>query len=129
MKKRDKIIYWITTGLVSVGMLLSAGMYLTRNANLMDSFSAIGIPLYLVPLLGIAKLLGAVALVVPSWSILKEWAYAGFTIMFVGAAWVHVATGTSPLAPLLFLILLGTSYVFRWRLTANQSTSFEGSHG
>jgi DoxX-like family len=114
--KRDKIIYWITTGLISAGMLMSAGMYLSRNAELMENFKALSIPLYFVTMLGAAKLLGAITLVAPVWSKLKEWAYAGFAFVFLGAAWTHFATGTSAVAPLLFLALLGVSYFFRLRI-------------
>ena len=114
--KRDKIIYWITTGLVAAGMLLSAVMYLSRNTELMESFKSLGIPLYFVALLGVAKGLGAVVLIAPLSDKLKEWAYAGFAFVFIGAAWTHLATGTPWIAPLLFLALLAASYFFRLRL-------------
>jgi len=116
--KRDKIIYWITTGLVAAGMLFSAGMYLTSNPELIQGFTALGIPLFLVSLLGIAKLLGAIALVAPGPKEIKEWAYAGFTFTFIGAVWTHIATGTPWIAPLVFLLLLAVSYLFRLRLRA-----------
>ena len=114
--KRDKIIYWITTGLVAAGMLLSAGMYLSRNPELMKNFNALGIPLFMVSLLGIAKLLGAITLVTPVGRELKEWAYAGFAFTIIGAVWTHLATGTPWIAPFLFLILLAVSYAFRMRI-------------
>ena len=114
--KRDKIIYWVATGLVAAGMLLSAGMYLTQNPELIGGFTALGIPLYFVLLLGIAKLLGAIVLVAPVWSDMKEWAYAGFSFMFIGATWVHIATSTPWVTPLVFLGLLAVSYIFRKRL-------------
>ena len=63
--KRDKIIYWIATGLISAAMLLSAFLYLSRSEELMKSFAAIGLPLYMVMLLGTAKLIGAVLLLAP----------------------------------------------------------------
>jgi len=114
--KRDKIIYWVATGLVATGMLLSSGMYLSQNPELMENFKLLGIPFFLVMLLGVAKLLGAVTLVSPLPNRLKEWAYAGFTFTFIGALWTHVATGTPWVAPLGFLILLAVSYVFRLRI-------------
>jgi hypothetical protein len=114
--KKDKIIYWITTGLVTVGMLLSAVMYLSRNDMIVKNFSAIGIPLYVVTFLGVAILLGSIALVSPLWEKLKEWAYAGFAFIFIGAAYVHVATNISMIPPLMFLALLVTSYIFRMRI-------------
>ena len=114
--KRDKIIYWITTGMVAAGMLLSAGMYLTRNPELILSFTTLGIPLFLVSLLGVAKLLGAIALVAPAPNEIKEWAYAGFGFTFIGAIWTHVATDTPWIAPVVFLVLLVVSYLFRLRI-------------
>ncbi|HRI78770.1 MAG TPA: DoxX family protein [Cyclobacteriaceae bacterium] len=118
--KRDKIIYWIATGLVSAGMLMSAGMYLTKNPELMQTFRSVGYPDFFVPLLGTAKLLGAVILVIPVWNNLKEWAYAGFGFTFIGAIWTHVATSTPWIAPLVFLIILSVSYWFRTKLRTTQ---------
>ena len=112
--KRDKIIYWIATGLVSAGMLLSAVMYLSRNPELMGNFKSLGIPIYLVTLLGVAKLTGAIALLAPVGKGLKEWAYAGFTFTFCGALWTHLATGTPWVAPLIFIAVLAVSYFF-WK--------------
>jgi uncharacterized membrane protein YphA (DoxX/SURF4 family) len=110
--KTDKIIYWIATGLVSAGMLLSAFMYLSRNEDLLKSFEAIGLPVYIVMLLGVAKLIGAVLLLAPVASRFKEWAYAGFLFTFGGAVWVHAATATPWIAPLVFLAVLSVSYVY-----------------
>jgi hypothetical protein len=119
--KRDKIIYWIATGLVAAGMLLSAVLYLSRNPELMESFKSLGIPLFLVSLLGVAKLLGAITLLAPVPNGLKEWAYAGFCFTFTGAVWTHVATGTPWIAPFLFLALLVISYLFRMRMSGKVS--------
>jgi len=114
--KRDKIVYWITTGLVAAMMFFSAYMYLTKNPELVSGFKALGFPLYFVTILGVAKLLGAIVLVAPAGRILKEWAYAGFIFIFIGAAWVHVVTGTPFLMPVIFLAILGVSYLFWTRL-------------
>ena len=114
--RRDKIIYWATTGLVVTGMVLSGGMYLTGNPGLMNNFASLGIPLFFVSLLGVAKLLGAIVLVAPVPKVAKEWAYAGFSFTFIGALWTHIATGTPWIAPLIFLSLLAISYVFRLRM-------------
>jgi uncharacterized membrane protein len=115
--KRDKIIYWVSTGLIAAGMLLSAFMYLTQNPELMANFNALHFPVYFVTILGVAKLLGAIALLVPLWSRVKEWAYAGFVFTFVGAIWTHLATGTPWIAPLVFLGVLSVSYYFWIRIS------------
>lgn len=124
--KRDKILYWATTGLVSLGFLMSSMMYLTRNPELMKSFDSIGMPLYFVAILGAAKLLGAIAIINPWWDKLKEWAYAGFTFTLIGATWIHLATGTPFVAPLFFLLVLGLSYYFRYRMKMVQITPAYG---
>jgi hypothetical protein len=82
----------------------------------MESFTSLGLPLFLVSLLGVAKLLGAIALVAPAPKELKEWAYAGFAFTFIGAVWTHIATGTPWIAPVVFLVLLAASYMFKLRL-------------
>jgi len=116
MKKRDKVLYWIATGLLSAGMLMSAAMYLSQNPELMKNFHDAGYPDYFVMLLGAAKLLGAIALVAPFWDKVKEWAYAGFAFTFIGAVWTHLATNTPWVAPFIALIILSASYWFRYRI-------------
>jgi uncharacterized membrane protein YphA (DoxX/SURF4 family) len=114
--RRDKIIYWTVTGLLAVGMMMSAFMYLTKNAQVTQSFKYAGYPGYFVTLLGIAKLLGSIALLVPVWNKLKEWAYAGFAFTFIGAIWTHVATSTPWLPPFIALIFLSVSYWYNIRM-------------
>ena len=110
--KKNKILYWTFTGLVSAGFLLSSYMYLTKNPQLLANFKTIGFPEYFVTMLGTAKLLGALAIINPWFPKLKEWAYAGYTFTLIGAVWCHVATGTPFIAPLIFLVLVAVSYWF-----------------
>lgn len=119
--KRDKIIYWIATGLISVAMLFSAFLYLTKSDELIKGFESIGLPLHLVTLLGVAKLIGAVLLLAPVAARFKEWTYAGFLFMFGGAAWIHAATATPWIAPILFLVVLLVSYVY-WNKVRSVTT-------
>jgi hypothetical protein len=116
--KTNKIIYWSLTGLVSLGFFMSSFMYLGKNPELMNAFKQSGFPAFFVTILGLAKFLGALALVNPWFPKLKEWAYAGFTFVLIGAIWTHVATQTPFVAPLLFLVLLGGSYFFFNRLNS-----------
>jgi uncharacterized membrane protein YphA (DoxX/SURF4 family) len=108
--KKNKIIYWSSTGLVSLGFLMSSFMYLGKNPELVGNFAKIGFPVLFITILGVAKLLGSLALINPWFPTLKEWAYAGFTFTLIGAVWVHIETRTSFVAPLIFLLLLGVSY-------------------
>jgi hypothetical protein len=110
--KRDKIIYWVATGLLAAGMGMSAFMYLTKDPELIGAFQTLGFPLYFVSILGVAKLLGAIVLLAPAGTTLKEWAYAGFIFTFIGAIWTHIETSTPFVGPLVFLVVLGVSYFF-----------------
>lgn len=116
--KRDKIIYWTSTGIVSAMMILSSFMYLSKNPDLINNFKSIGFPLHFVMFLGTAKLLGSIALLVPGFEKIKEWAYAGFAFTFIGAVYTHLVTGTPFVIPLVVLIILGISYLFSKRLSA-----------
>jgi hypothetical protein len=114
--KKDKIIYWSFTGLVSLGFLMASFMYLSKNPELMNGFKQMGFPEFFVTILGTAKLLGALAIINPWFSKLKEWAYAGFTFVLLGAVWIHVATGTPFVAPLVNLALVAVSYIYYLRV-------------
>ncbi|HWZ22609.1 MAG TPA: DoxX family protein [Cytophagaceae bacterium] len=118
--KKDKIIYWIATGLVSLAMLMSAFIYFSGNPQVSEGLKLIGFPGYMVPFLGLAKLLAAIVLVIPNFEKIKEWAYAGLAYIFIGAAWSHISTSTPFVGPLVLLVILGISYWFRGRLAATQ---------
>lgn len=114
--KKNKIIYWSLTALVSLGFLISSFMYLSGNPELLNGFKQLGFPPFFIPILGLAKLLGGLAIINPWWPKLREWAYAGFTFTLIGAVWVHVATGTPFISPLVFFILLATSYYYNRKI-------------
>ena len=118
------IAYWVTTGLVAAMSLFAAFSYLTGNSQAVEGFTHVGYPQQLRVLLGIAKLLGAIALVVPGLPKLKEWAYAGFTFAWIAASVAHYLAKDGPKAfmPVILLVLLAVSYVTRpasrvWRPT------------
>jgi uncharacterized membrane protein YphA (DoxX/SURF4 family) len=114
--KKDKIIYWTATGSLATGMVMSSVMYLGKSEEMVANFTSIGYPVFILGILGVAKLLGGIALVAPAPARLKEWAYAGFTFVFFGAAWTHVATGTPWIAPVIALVILTVSYIFYLRI-------------
>jgi hypothetical protein len=122
----DTRIYWISTGLLALGMV-GAGVQELRHApDLVEAAAALGYPEYLLTILGIAKLLGAPVLIAPQFRVLKEWAYAGFTFDFSGALISHVTVG-DPLevvAPsAVCLVILSISYFFYRRWDASRSGS------
>lgn len=90
--KKTKIIYWIITGLFLAFMLFSGISEIFMRDG--DKFLvAMKLPGYLDPFLGVAKILGVIAILLPGMSRLKEWAYAGFVIDMVGATYCMIASG------------------------------------
>ena len=110
--KKSPLVYWTSTGLISLLMGISAVSYLLRVPHFVDATRELGYPLYFMAILGTAKVLGVAALLWPGWPRLKEWAYAGFTFNLVGATWSHLATGQLDHAALsaAWLAVLLTSY-------------------
>lgn len=116
MTKRNKIIYWASTGLLAFGMLSQAFAQTLHTKGYVDILGHLGFPTYLLTILGIWKALGVVALLVPRFPLLKEWAYAGFFFAMSGALFSHIAVGDSVIAmvpALVLLILIGASWYFR----------------
>jgi hypothetical protein len=110
-----RVTYWATTALLAGLALLAAFTYLTAAPAAVTGFAHVGYPPHLRVMLGLAKLLGAIALVVPGFPKLKEWAYAGFTFAWIAASVAHYTAGDGATAafPLVLLILLGISYATR----------------
>ncbi|RLJ77602.1 DoxX family protein [Pedobacter alluvionis] len=110
--KTIKIIYWISTALVSLMMTFSAYSYLT-NETIKQAFHHLGFPDYFRVELAIAKILGAVLLLLPIKGQWKEWVYAGFAFTFVSAFIAHTASGdpiNNRVGPIVFLVVLLLSY-------------------
>ncbi len=109
------VTYWISTGLLVAMSLFAALAYLSGSQQAVEGFAHVGYPQQLRVLLGIAKLLGAITLIVPGWPKLKEWAYAGFTFAWIAAFFAHYLAKDGPRAftPLVLLVLLFVSYVSR----------------
>ena len=110
-----KITYWVSTGLIAVMSLLAAFSYLSGSPQAVEGFARAGYPQQLRVILGIAKPLGAIALLVPGVPKLKEWAYAGFTFAWICAVIAHYLAndGAKTFAPVILLALLAVSYVTR----------------
>lgn len=119
MKKRNKIIYWVSTIWLALGMLsVGAGQVFKMQAGQggVDMITHLGYPVYFLVIIGIWKILGVIAVLIPKFPLLKEWAYAGFFFVMSGAAFSHVASGdpaASTLPSLLLLVLTVVSWHFR----------------
>lgn len=119
MKKRDKIIYWIATGWLALGMVSTGMGQLVRmkaGTGGVDWITHLGYPVYLLTILGVWKILGVLAVLIPKFPLLKEWAYAGFFFVMSGAIFSHIAVGDgfSEIWPAsLLLALTVISWYFR----------------
>ena len=116
MSKTNKIIYWIATLWLSLGMVSTGIVQLIKLQEEVDMITRLGYPLYFLTLLGIWKLLGVVAILVPKYPLLKEWAYAGFFFSMSGAVYSHIAVSdpwSELFGPTLLLVLTVVSWYFR----------------
>ncbi len=115
MTKRNKIIYWIATIWLALGMLSSGIVQVFKVKTEVDFITHLGYPVYFITIIGIWKILGVVALLIPDFLLLKEWTYAGFFFAMSGAAFSHIASNSmNEIFPsLLLLILIVISWYFR----------------
>ncbi|TXI97444.1 MAG: DoxX family protein [Chryseobacterium cucumeris] len=115
-QKRTKIIYWIFTLWMALGMVSTAIVQLMKNKDELANFTNLGYPSYLMTIIGVWKILGVMAILIPKRLILKEWAYAGFFFVMSGAVISHLIVGdtvgrTFPAVLLLVLVII--SWYFR----------------
>ncbi|GAB3931516.1 DoxX family protein [Larkinella terrae] len=116
MAKRNKIIYWVATLWLSLGMVSTGIVQLIKMKEEVDLFTRLGYPIYLLTLLGVWKILGVIAVLLPKFPLLKEWAYAGFFFIMSGAVFSHVINGDDAkenFGPVLLLVLTAVSWYFR----------------
>lgn len=123
MTKRNKIIYWTSTVWLALGMVSTGTVQLFKMKAEgavappgVYGITYLGYPVYFLTILGAWKILGAVALLIPKFPLLKEWAYAGFFFVMSGAVFSHIAMGDpmNEIFPsLLLLILTVISWYFR----------------
>jgi len=102
--KSTKIIYWVLTGVFALFMVFSAVEELRQTPDGLKFIINLGYPAYLSPFLGVTKLLGVIAILVPGFPRLKEWAYAGFVIDLVGATYSMIATNV-PVSGWIFMFV------------------------
>jgi hypothetical protein len=115
MNKRI-MAYWTATGSFCLLFAFAGTANLLRVEMQREAIEALGYPIYLMTILGVAKLLGVIALLAPGLPLLKEWAYAGFAFDMLGASASHAFVGDpipSVFVPLVVMGLGGVSYAFR----------------
>src|SRR6188474_3666225 len=121
--KTRKIIYWIATIWLALGMVSTGMVQLTKQVAEgavappgVWGITKLGYPIYFLTILGVWKILGSIAVLVPKFPLLKEWAYAGFFFIMSGAIFSHIAVGSSInefIPSLLLLTLTCVSWYFR----------------
>jgi uncharacterized membrane protein YphA (DoxX/SURF4 family) len=116
MTKRNKIIYWIATIWLSLGMTATGIVQLIKMKEETDKMAFLGYPIYFLTILAIWKFLGVIMVLLPKFPLLKEWAYAGFFFAMSGAVFSHFASGSAPkefFGPILLIVLTIVSWYFR----------------
>src|SRR5882762_8480565 len=115
MKGRN-IAYWITTGLTAAAFAFGGIVDIGRGPQVVEGMKHLGYPLYFAVILGVWKVLGAVAIVAPRLPLLKEWAYAGMFFDLTGAAASHAFSGDGAaniITPLVVLVFVVASWALR----------------
>ena len=117
MQKRNKIIYWVATALLAIGIFSSALQQLFKTDAMVEIIKPLGYPIYFMYILGVWKILGVIAILIPQFKLLKEWAYAGFFFVMTGALISHIAVGDfgvkAILGPLFQTVFIILSWYFR----------------
>ncbi|MCD1258585.1 DoxX family protein [Paenibacillus athensensis] len=112
--KKVTVWYWICTVLLVALMGFGSIPDLFSSAAAVELFQQLGYPSYLLPFLGAAKLLGLIAILIPGFPRVKEWAYAGLTFDLAGAAYSTVASGADLSGAVVFVLgfaIIAGSYV------------------
>lgn len=115
-KKSHRIIYWIATVWLALGMLSGGIIQLIRLDEEVEMMDWLGYPEYFLTILGTWKILGVIAILIPKFPLLKEWAYAGFFFAMSGALFSHIACrdeAQTVFGPILLLVLTVVSWYFR----------------
>jgi hypothetical protein len=108
--KKIKIAYWIVNILFGGFMLFSAIPDILSSPDAVTFMTQLGYPLYFIPFIGVAKVLGVAAMFIPGFPRVTEWAYAGLMFDLVGAGYsVYCIGGAAGAAPMLIFIALGAA--------------------
>jgi hypothetical protein len=116
MEKRKLIWYWIITGLLSLCIFFGGLAQTLQLKQTIDGFKPLGYPVYFISLIGIWKMLGVIAILIPGFKLLKEWAYAGIFFTMTGAVISHIASNdikAQIIAPFVLAIFTVLSWYLR----------------
>lgn len=108
--KKTNIYFWVITGLFSAFMLFSAIPDILVSSDAVKFITGLGYPKYIIPFLGVAKLLGVIAILIPGFPTIKEWAYAGLFFDLAGATYSALAVGG--FQPQILVMILPLAFLF-----------------
>jgi hypothetical protein len=112
-----KIIYWVLTVLFGLAMLADAYGGISKQEAGQEVMRHLGYPIYIMVITGVFKLFGAIAILQNKFIIIKEWAFAGFAINFIGAfaSRAFVGDGGSLLIPPVVMLLIMFILYYFWK--------------
>ncbi|HLP79508.1 MAG TPA: DoxX family protein [Acidobacteriota bacterium] len=113
MANAKSIIYWISTLWLALGMFSTGIVQVLQTKTEVDFVVALGYPAYVLIILGVWKLLSVVAILIPKFPLVKEWAYAGIFFTMTGAIFSHLAV-KDPLTAILPGLLLTVLTIVSW---------------
>ena len=121
--RRNTVLFWVFTGLFCAFMLTSTIPNILSTSDWVEIFRQLGYPTYMLPFIGVAKLMGIMALIIPGYPRIKEWAYAGLFFDLTGAVYSGLAVGGFDPRMLIMLVPFGTgalSYIYYHKRLPNQ---------
>ncbi|SMC80232.1 DoxX family protein [Moheibacter sediminis] len=127
MRKKNKIIYWVVTIFLSIGMLAGGVQQILQIGGYNEIVTKLGYPLYLLSIIGTWKILGVVIILIPKFPLYKEWAYAGFFFVMSGATISHLIVGQAFSEALPSLILLTVTVLSWYFRPADRKINFNKS--
>jgi uncharacterized membrane protein YphA (DoxX/SURF4 family) len=116
MTERNRIIYWVATIWLALGMVSTGIVQIIQMEEAANKMKALGYPMYFITIIGVWKILGSIVVLLPKLPLVKEWAYAGFFFVMSGAIFTHLVVGdnvTEFFGPALLLVLTVISWYFR----------------
>ena len=123
-ERNRAIAYWVATALLVFELVLGGVWDVLRVPHVRAVMERLGYPTYFVVILGVWKLLGAVALAIPRFPRLKEWAYAGMVFNLTGALVSHVASGDIEVGPMVYLVVMTGVTAASWSLRPASRRNF-----
>ena len=116
MEKKKLVWYWIITVLLSFCIFFGGLAQAMQAKGVVQGFKPLGYPTYFISIIGVWKVLGIIAILIPKFPLLKEWAYAGIFFAMTGAVISHIASDdikVQIIAPIVLAVFTVLSWYLR----------------